>query len=88
MIRLQQITIANFSGDVVLQEDGNSMERSTSAFLPSLFVQGSRLLQGTRARLDNRTQIRGSMIDLLYASKICLYIQVHSVRCSDSIRVK
>lgn len=72
-ICLQRITIANFSGDVVLQEDGDSMQRSTSAFLPSLFVQSSRLLQSTRARLDNGTQIRALTIDLLYASKVRLY---------------
>lgn len=64
------------------------MQRSTSAFLPSLFVQSSRLLQSTRARLDNGMQIRASMIDLLYASKIRLYIQVHNVRYSDSMRAK
>lgn len=78
-ICLQRITVTNFSGDVVLQEDGDSMQRSTSACLSSLFVQSSRLLQSTRARLDNGTQIRALTIDLLYASKIRLY---PSTQCS------
>lgn len=48
------------------------MQRTTSAFLPSFFVQSSRLRQGTWVLLQHGAQFCAFVIDFFYASKVRL----------------
>ncbi len=60
------------SSYVVLEQDRDTVERSTCAICAPFGVELCGLLEGTRIRLDDCTQCRTLQVDFINTREICL----------------
>ncbi len=74
-----ELTFDCHSGDVVLDEDGNAVQRSASPENLPLDVQLCGLRQSTGIGLEDRTQCRSLEVNFLNPREVRLRVRVDSV---------